>query len=250
LRERCTPRPGEQPASKARRSDASGSLKIEFVNHASFVCETNGLRIISDPWLDGMAFNNGWALLSPTKFSYEDFRNITHIWISHEHPDHFSPPNLKKIPESCRERITILFQETKDKRVVNFLRSIGFSNFIDLPSDRWVELKPGVEVLCAPIEAGWGEGDSWMCLKTPEATLLNINDCDMQRKAGGGDRESRRQSGLSGDAVLVREQAGEQGGRRRQTGSGTGSHGSAPHADRSIQAVLCHALRQLRVVLP
>ena len=49
---------------------------IEFVNHASFVLEFAGRRIIQDPWLFGTAFNDGWSLLCDYGFSPERFREI------------------------------------------------------------------------------------------------------------------------------------------------------------------------------
>lgn len=60
--------------------------RLLWVNHASYVLRHNGIRLITDPWLDGLAFNRGRSLLSPTRFPIEDFADITHIWLSHEHP--------------------------------------------------------------------------------------------------------------------------------------------------------------------
>lgn len=133
--------------------------------------------MICDPWLEGVVFNNGWDLLARSRFEYDDFRDITHIWFSHEHPDHFYPSNVRKIPREYRERITVLFQETLDKQVVDFCREVGFKEVIELSPDEWHELAPGLSMLCCPCPADWGECDSWMCLKTEDLTLLNVNDC-------------------------------------------------------------------------
>ena len=149
-------------------------MKIEFVNHACYVLETGDIRLICDPWLEGRCFNDGWGLLSPTAFQYEDFETITHVWFSHEHPDHFSPPNLRKIPEEYRRRITILFQETLDKKLVQYCEKLGFKNVIELDPRRWLTLADGVDILCQPWE---GFEDSWLAVKTPDATVLNLNDC-------------------------------------------------------------------------
>ena len=90
---------------------------ITFVNHASVIFSHKDIRLMTDPWLFGSAFNNGWELLSKSKFQLDDFAKITHIWFSHEHPDHFHPGVLSKIPEDLRKKITILFQDTLDHRV-------------------------------------------------------------------------------------------------------------------------------------
>ena len=80
---------------------------VTFVNHASVIFSHKDIRLITDPWIFGSAFNNGWILLSESKFKIEDFENITHIWFSHEHPDHFHTAVLNKIPEDLRKKITI-----------------------------------------------------------------------------------------------------------------------------------------------
>ncbi len=153
-------------------------MKIEFVNHSSFVVDNLGTRVICDPWLEDSVFNNGWSLLSETKFQYEDFKNIDYIWFSHEHPDHFYPPNIKRIPEEYRANIKILFQLTPDKRVLNFCKKLGFKEVIEMSPDKWYELSPDFEVMCEHFQ----EGDSWVCFRTAELTYLNSNDCGIRNK--------------------------------------------------------------------
>jgi L-ascorbate metabolism protein UlaG (beta-lactamase superfamily) len=154
-------------------------MEIEFVNHASFVVKHGNVAVITDPWLEGRVFNQGWDLLSGTRFSYARFAEITHIWFSHEHPDHFSPPVLKKIPAEFRSAITVLFQDTADKRVAAFCEEIGFKEVIGLRPDEWLELTPGLKLLCEYFD----EGDSWICFKSGDLTLLNTNDCAISKES-------------------------------------------------------------------
>jgi UDP-MurNAc hydroxylase len=152
---------------------SSTAARLEWVNHASFVFEHDGVRLIADPWIEGRAFNDGWSLLSDTAFTYDDFRSVTHLWFSHEHPDHFSPPNIRSIPAEIRKTITVLFQHTLDHKVARFCESLGFARVIELRPHRWVELSPRVQVLCHPFP----DDDSWIALATDRGTVLNINDC-------------------------------------------------------------------------
>lgn len=147
-------------------------MKIEWVNHASFVLNHSGIRLLCDPWIEGYVFDNSWSLVSPTRFSYQDFSRITHIWLSHEHPDHFYPPNLRKIAPEVRRNITVLFQPTKDKRVVKFCRNLGFNSVVELPSD-WLQLSDDLRVFCQPAPGG----DSWLAIQSNNRTVLNLNDC-------------------------------------------------------------------------
>ncbi len=101
---------------------------IKFINHASVIISNDKISLLSDPWYWGTAFHDGWSLIYENK--EEDISNIireiTHIWISHEHPDHFSIQFFKKYASNLRKRKTkILFQETKDKRVIKYLTSQG-----------------------------------------------------------------------------------------------------------------------------
>jgi len=153
-------------------------MKIEWVNHAAFVVESGGVRLMTDPWLEGRAFDDGWAHLAPTQFRFDDFASITHVWISHEHPDHFSPANLRKIPENARRRITVLYQTTRDRKVATFCEKAGFARVIELPSGKWFRVADRFDVLCRPI----GNDDSWLAVRTPGATLLDLNDCIVRTK--------------------------------------------------------------------
>ncbi len=147
-------------------------MKIEFVNHASYVMDFGDIRLITDPWIEGPVFNNGWDLISKTVFDYEDFSNITHIWFSHEHPDHFYPPNIKKIPKEYRQNITVLYQQTLDKKVIKYCAMLGFKEIIELVPDVPLTLSSDLSVTCNP----WA-GDSYLYVKTANASCLNINDC-------------------------------------------------------------------------
>lgn len=145
---------------------------IRWINHAGYELRTQGIRIVVDPWIEGLAFAQSWALLSETKYSYSDFNGVDYIWFSHEHPDHFSPGNLRKIPEAARKHITVLFQKTRDGRVAAYCRKLGFT-VREIHSNEVVELTNGVH-----FRLGQCSGlDSWSFVETPDYTYLNMNDC-------------------------------------------------------------------------
>jgi len=97
---------------------------IKFFGHASFVVKSKNFNLLVDPWFSGSAFDKGWNLLSPINIDSSELKIITHIWYSHEHPDHFSIQDLNLI-HKINNKIKIIFQNTKDKRVLNFLRKKG-----------------------------------------------------------------------------------------------------------------------------
>ena len=147
-------------------------MKIKWINHAGFLLESGNIKLVSDPWIEGTAFDNGWKLLSPTLFDYNDFEDVTHIWFSHEHPDHFSPANIKKIPPPFRAKITVIYQTTDDKKVVEFCRKADFKEIIELPPSKWFALDTDFKVM----NQNDRDGDSWLAINTEGVSILNLND--------------------------------------------------------------------------
>jgi UDP-MurNAc hydroxylase len=152
--------------------------RLTFINHASFMVENDSALLLVDPWLEGTAFNNGWSLLDQSTSSEALIATLNksgvpvYIWYSHEHPDHFSIPFIKKFKEQFRGIATFLFQHTLDKRVTGFLRKNGFDV---------AECAPGV-----PLALGrdmritvfpHSEGDSWCLINSDGHAILDLNDC-------------------------------------------------------------------------
>jgi len=145
-------------------------MKVKFLGHSSILIESGKSKIVCDPWYTGKVFNEGWDLLSTPKFKLADL-DFNYIWYSHEHPDHFSVPDIKSIPEEKRKNITILFQKTIDNKVKNFCISQGF---------KVKELDPfKEEKLCndLTIVNGTDGFDSWLYAKDNTHSILNLNDC-------------------------------------------------------------------------
>ena len=97
-------------------------VSIKWLNHAGYIVESNDVKLICDPWLNGKVFGNGWKLLIEHTHPSNTFTKASHIWISHEHPDHFNLNSLKHITSNIESerKPTLLFQKTKDGRVANY----------------------------------------------------------------------------------------------------------------------------------
>ncbi|MFL2882935.1 MAG: MBL fold metallo-hydrolase [Pelagibacteraceae bacterium] len=162
----------------------TNKTKIEFVNHASVLITSDNLGILSDPWYFFSTFNKGWRLLYENKIDYVEsvLSRSTHIYISHEHPDHFNPRFLleKKIKELIiKNNITFIFQKTKDKRVVSFLKK---NNFLvqECDLDKIIKLNDKVSVKISKHDFY----DSSIAIFTQNHKILNLNDCPLK-----GERE-------------------------------------------------------------
>ena len=165
---------------------------IRFLNHASFLVSSSQSVLACDPWLTGSAFNNGWDLVWPMD-SYADVGRITHIWYSHEHPDHFSPAFLQTIPKDRRANITILYQRTRDKRVVAWCRKLGFT-VAELPLGKSFRIDDEMEILCDAVPIY----DSWCRIAVNGLRILNLNDCALE-----DERDLHRIADLVGECDVL-----------------------------------------------
>jgi len=155
---------------------------IKFINHASVLISHGDTKILSDPWYKGPVFHNGWRLLHEIeeKKVIDILKTVTHIFISHEHPDHFNTSfflnqNIKSI--LTKKNVEILFQHTKDKRVYKFLKKNGY-NVKEFKSNEKIDL--GNDLQAKIIKHDFY--DSSLILKTPKIKILNLNDCPMREE--------------------------------------------------------------------
>ena len=76
------------------------NFKLKIISHASVFIDLGEVKLLTDPWLFGNCFNDGWSLkkanLSEENITQDEINSITHLYLSHEHPDHFHIPTLKK----------------------------------------------------------------------------------------------------------------------------------------------------------
>ncbi len=156
----------------------ANKTEIQFINHASILITHGEIKLLSDPWYQGEAFHKGWNLLH--ELSDNEIANlllnVSHIWISHEHPDHFSLMFFKKFGHTIKERkIKILFQNTTDMRVESFLSNSNFDLEI-IKFNSWTSLAKDFEILC--IKDGFY--DSGLAIRTSDKTILNLNDCEIK----------------------------------------------------------------------
>lgn len=143
---------------------------LKFLNHSCLLIGTSTTKILCDPWFKGTAFGGGWSLLYDNSHDINEL-DFDYIWISHEHPDHFSIPTILELRKRCR----FLFQETKDKKVKNFLERAGH-DVIELKHKEVTKI--GDLELASIVCDGY---DSSLLVKYPDGkVLLNINDARVE----------------------------------------------------------------------
>tara|TARA_B100001059_G_C17838305_1_gene589869 strand:+ start:2184 stop:3521 length:1338 start_codon:yes stop_codon:yes gene_type:complete len=146
---------------------------VQFINHASVKISIEGINILCDPWYDGSIFNYGWNLIYDNVPNYEDLlNNLDYIWISHEHPDHFSIKFFNDNVDLIKENnITILFQTTKDKRVINFLKKKNFK-IREISNNKKINIAKDLDIAIYKDDFY----DSALLLYGSNNIIFNIND--------------------------------------------------------------------------
>ena len=151
--------------------------KIQLINHASVYLKlSKDLNLLTDPWYDGSVFDDGWSLLyeNDEKFILEILDKINFIYISHEHPDHFSISFFKKYVKILKyKNIKIIFQKTLDKRVESFLKK-KFGLEIIILENHITKKICGQKITLIDC----GTIDSSLLIETDNFYHLNLNDCD------------------------------------------------------------------------
>lgn len=153
---------------------------LTFLNHSSFLIESENSVLVVDPWLEGSAFNGGWHLLdSTTSNDYlitylNSLEKNIFIWYSHEHSDHFAVPFVKQVVKI--PNLNFIFQKTLDKRVSNFLKSQ--SSVIEASAGTKINLDKELKITTWPHT----DGDSYCLIQIQDFNVLNFNDCVVRNK--------------------------------------------------------------------
>ena len=150
---------------------------IQFINHASVVISNGNKSILTDPWYSGGAFDNGWELIYKNEnIKIKDIlKKVDYIWISHEHPDHFSIQFFKDYYDFIKEKkIKFIFQKTKDQRVYNFLKQKKLEVH-ELKNNTTLEIDKNFTISVQSTDFY----DSALIIKLNEKKIFNLNDCPL-----------------------------------------------------------------------
>lgn len=160
---------------------------LKLISHACVLIKLDDVIILTDPWLFGDVFNNGWSLKFRKSFNssneiltQSEIDSITHIWISHEHPDHFHVPSLRFISSRVSDfrKITILLKKDlrTEKDIFPVFKKIGFLNFKILNHN---EIEKLSEKISIAIYHHKHTDSSLVILKNNKPFILNINDSEL-----------------------------------------------------------------------
>lgn len=154
-------------------------MRTTLISHSSVLVEAGDISIWCDPWLDGKVFADSWALLDQPADLAPVFERVTHIWVSHEHPDHFHLGTLRALPQEVKDRVTLLFQDDGSQKMPDAFTKLGFPTIQLLPHRQTVAIGSSetgdVDVYCYQQ----GLMNSALAVRHDDVTTININDCEL-----------------------------------------------------------------------
>jgi hypothetical protein len=124
--------------------------------------------LLTDPWILGSCYWRSWWLERyPSPEQIERARSAAHVYLTHEHPDHFHTPSIRRIGKGP---LYLVPELTRDA-MGGYLREHGF-RASTLPAGVWTPLSAEVRVLSVPTVGN----DSMLLIDTPHALIANAND--------------------------------------------------------------------------
>jgi Beta-lactamase superfamily domain len=146
------------------------TLKLQTLGHATLALYRDGEPplLLTDPWLVGSVYWRSWWLQHyPDAATLDWLAGAANVYITHEHPDHFHTPSLRRLGQHP----TYLFPALAELGFVDYARQQGYRAAV-LPVGVWRALDGGVSILSWPL---WND-DSLLLIDTPRALILNFND--------------------------------------------------------------------------
>lgn len=154
---------------------AHPGISISLLNHASILVEDGtGIRLLSDPWYDGYAFEEGWGLRYLNERAFEQAQQATHLWISHFHDDHMHMPTLKELFRR-NPGIVFLANASYNFNIAAVARRIGFAQVIELAERQELRLSDAFSVIRYPATGI----DNMLLMDAAGIRILNYNDCNL-----------------------------------------------------------------------
>jgi hypothetical protein len=143
---------------------------LQTIGHASILLrnDKNEPVLLSDPWLLGSCYWRSWWLQNyPTSDEFTELQQVKYCYITHEHPDHYHLPSIRKLGKNP----TYISPKLPKENIASYLNSLSY-NSASLTPLTWYKLEQDISVLSIPLY----NDDSCLLIDTPKAFIVNLND--------------------------------------------------------------------------
>jgi hypothetical protein len=140
-------------------------MRITYISHATLLIETAGLKIVTDPWVQGSSYCGQWYLF-PKALSPEKIRNADVVVYSHGHEDHLHAESLATVNKKSK----IFYPYSWYGGTSEFFNELGFENVKEVMNEETVKVGDvSITYLANNL-------DNVMVIEDGETVLININD--------------------------------------------------------------------------
>jgi UDP-MurNAc hydroxylase len=166
-------------------------MKIYNIASSTVLIESNSSKILMDPWILDGEYYGSWNHFPKLNLVESFLQDVTHIYVSHIHPDHFS----RKSFDLFNKSIPVLIHNYSSKFLKLNIERLGF-NVIELDNNKEYALDKKTRITivaadncnpelcskffgCAFVENRYQSTqiDSMAIITDGEYSILNTNDC-------------------------------------------------------------------------
>ena len=150
--------------------ELDGTESLQLLAHASYLLSAGKVNALFDPWLFGTAYWGSWGHFPEFWLQEETLATVTHIIITHPHPDHFHPETLDKFPRET----PVFFPNFPSQIIPKVLKRMGFSELFALEWESSIALSDDVSIAMLRPQSIWE--DSAVLVRVKDWIWLNQND--------------------------------------------------------------------------
>ena len=150
-------------------------LTMRLLSHACIEISYDGFTLLTDPWLDGLAFLGAWAPFPPPAASAADLKPNA-ILITHEHSDHFHEPTLQRFDRGT----TIYVPDFPNQRMQARLAALGFTDVRVMRFGEDLSIAPGWSMTAFEPSSLWN--DALVLVDIGGFRIFNINDAGINAR--------------------------------------------------------------------
>jgi hypothetical protein len=144
-------------------------LGFETIGNAVLVCHDRRPVLVTDPWTEGSAYFGSWTrshAIPPDVMA--SIKACPYVWISHGHPDHFSPRSLGLLGPK-----KVLLPDHVGGVIRDGLIERGFEVIV-LRDCRWMQLSDRIRIMSI---ADYNQ-DAVLLVDIGGRLIVNMNDAD------------------------------------------------------------------------
>lgn len=147
-----------------------GSERLTLLAHASYLLEVGDAKVLFDPWLFGSTYWGSWGHFPEHEIPENVLRDITHVVITHPHPDHFHLETLERFQRS----VPVFFPDFPSKIIPDALARLGFTDLRPTLWENVVTMSEDVSFAFLRPTSFWE--DSSVLVRARDWVWLNQND--------------------------------------------------------------------------